>query len=312
MHARNCVRWVLFVWIALAASMIGAGSALAGPPCPATLLKEMPARPVGAPTGRQFAAQIESQSGREREAAIEAQILAGNIPGFLRRLIHVTSEVTAANGRPPIQVTSCVLPDYLAVGSDRDFLFVPMRLATALEIGNRFGFTLPTAKLVDDIYSESSFHLAPQPLPASDEMRSTGYYQHHNQLIRKQETALGVLPGVLIAGHMKDLVLTNRLWRYPDRVAIYGWHTPDDRPIQPLSTVHGARYVDYSHGVRLVSTTVYVNGRAMSAFDALRDPDISQALSDEGPIQWPRRLVAARAIQPPDATPSGPVVSLGR
>jgi len=92
------------------------------------------------------------------------------------------------------------------------------------------------------------------------------------------------MPGVLTAGHKKDLVITNRLWRFPDRVAIYGWHRGIDEPIQPLSTVHGARYADYSHGVRLVSTTICVDGKPMSLFEALEDPELAQVLSGEGPL----------------------------
>ena len=297
MKAARFIGWTLAL-AALCLSCPGV-AAPAEPVCAPSLLQNIPVRPAGASGGSQFAAQIRSSDGTPREAAIAAEILAGNVPGFLRRLIPVTTTATI-DGRP-VRVTACVLPDYLAVGSDRDFLFVPMRLATALEIGNRYGFTLPTAKLVDAIYAASEIHLGPQPLPASDLMRSTDYYRTHNDLILTQESGLGVRPGPLTAGHKKDLVLTNRLWTYPDRVAIYGWHKPDDRPIQPLSTVHGARYADYSHGVRLVSTTVYVNGAPRSIFAALSDPKLAQALSGEGPIRAARDLVAARAVQPPEA-----------
>ena len=40
-----------------------------------------------------------------------------------------------------------------------------------------------------------------------------------------------------------------KLYEFPDRVAIYGWHRPDGRPIQPLSTVHGFRYADRNNFV---------------------------------------------------------------
>jgi hypothetical protein len=80
------------------------------------------------------------------------------------------------------------------------------------------------------------------------------------------------------------LVLTNRLLANPDRVAIYGWHEDGGRPIQPLSTVHGARYADYSHGVRLVSAMAYVDGAARPLLDLLEDPRLARLVSDEGPI----------------------------
>jgi hypothetical protein len=64
---------------------------------------------------------------------------------------------------------------------------------------------------------------------------------------------------------------TNRPWSNPGRVAIYGWHRPDGNPIQPLNTVHGIRYADYSQGVRLVSDTAYVGGKATPLLTLLQD-----------------------------------------
>jgi hypothetical protein len=87
-----------------------------------------------------------------------------------------------------------------------------------------------------------------------------------------------------MAGQKKDVVLTNRLLAKPGRVAIYGWHEGAGRPIQPLSTVHGARYADYSHGVRLVSAVAYVDGYARALSDLLEDRRLARLVSDEGPI----------------------------
>ncbi|HEX7409959.1 MAG TPA: hypothetical protein VF515_20260 [Candidatus Binatia bacterium] len=264
--------------------------------CSDGLLQKLPSRASTAPTGSEFAHRVEALSGADREQAIEAELLDGDMPQFLRRVVPITMNGELPNGQS-VEVTVCTLTDYLAIGSDRDFLIVPMSLATALTVAGRFGFTLPTSKMVDAIYRQAEVHLAPQPLPASDQMRSTDYYRHHNELIAEQRMALGVLPGVLTAGHKKDLVITNRLWRYPDRVAIYGWHRGINSPIQPLSTVHGVRYADYSHGTRLVSTTIFMDGRPMSIFEALADPGLSQVLSREGPL--PRLSDLISRLAPP-------------
>jgi hypothetical protein len=85
--------------------------------------------------------------------------------------------------------------------------------------------------------------------------------------------------------------MTNRLWANLGRVAIYGWHRPDGTPIQPLSTVHGARYADYSHGVRLISLVAYVDGQARSLLELLEDPQFAETLSDEGPIRRVAELI---------------------
>lgn len=267
-----------------------AGSGLAAS-CPTLLTSRIPARSSAAPSGREFADQVERSAGSEREAAIASQLLAGNLPDFLRRLKLVTLRRTLPDGRP-LAVSICVAPDYLAVGSKDDFLRMPMALPTALKVASAFGFMLPTRKMVDAIYQQSAVHLEPQSLPASDEMRSTDYYLKHDGLVTGQRRRVRAPLDALTAGHKKDLVITSQFWSLPERVAIYGWHRLDGRPIQPLSLVHGARYADYSHGVRLVSLVAYVDGRPRSLVDLLEDPQLAPAISDEGAIPGFAGLVA--------------------
>ncbi len=240
----------------------------------------------------------------ERENALLEQLLAGNIPEFLRHLTPVRLTGNTGTGETT-EVTLCVSPDYVAVGSDRDFFLVPMRLRTALNVAHRFRFALPTPRIVDAIYAQAALHLQPQPLPASDTMRTTAYYWEHNQLVQQQRAGFPAELGALTAGDKKDLVLTNRLWANLGRVAIYGWHRQDGNPIQPLSTVHGAHYADYSHGVRLVSDTAYVDGRAKPLLELLQNARVAGVLSDEGRIRDPAALIntlstqatVARAVQ---------------
>lgn len=222
-------------------------------------------------------------SEQQRDLAIRGELLAGNLPAFLRKLQPVSLS-TRLPGGDLVRLTLCVLADYLSIGADDDFLLVPMDLSTALAVAARFGFTLPTRHMVDLIYAQSSARMAPQPLPASDQMRSTHYYQKHDALVKRQRALTGAAADALMAGDKKDLVLSARLWRQPGRVAIYGWHRGVGAPIQPLSTVHGARYADYSHGVRLVSNMVLVNGQRRSIFDVLADTRLAALLSDEGPL----------------------------
>ena len=85
----------------------------------------------------------------------------------------------------------------------------------------------------------------------------------------------------------KDVVVSNRLAEKPNRVAIYGWHTADGKPIQPLTIVHRDTYVDYSHGVRLMRRTVTVDGRPRDVRHVLYSATLNGLLSDEGPIARP-------------------------
>ncbi len=264
------------------------------------LIKKIPPRPSFMLTGSEFAKKISGMDGPEREQVILAQVIKGNVPDFLRRLKPVQLAARLENAKTAI-ATIFVTPDYLAVGSDKDFLSIPMSLYTAAEIAVRLGFILPTKKMVDAVFEQSAFHFRPEPMPAGPQMRSTAYYSMHDQKIKRQRLALGCPLDTLVSGDKKDLVLTSRLDRPDGRVAIYGWHRPSGVPIQPLSTVHGAWYADYSHGVRLVAETVLIDGRPRSVYDVLEDPALAGLLSGEGPIRDARRLMAIQApvIYPP-------------
>jgi hypothetical protein len=274
-------------WIsAIVIAAVGCHSARATEargPCDDSLTRDIPARAPSAPGGRAFAEEVRGLADDERESYIQHELLAGNIPGFLRRFMPVRLPSVRADGSPA-DVVICVAPDYLAIGSDDDFLLMPMRLGTALSMATTYGFTLPTPRMVDEIYAQAGVQFVPQPLPAGNQMRSTEYLVQHSDLIGGQREVRRVLPGALIAGDKKDLVLTNQLWSHLDRVAIYGWHLANGKPIQPVSTVHGWRYADYSHGVRLISDRVFVDGKSTPIFTVLQNPRLAAALSEEGAI----------------------------
>jgi hypothetical protein len=258
------------------------------------LAGSIPPRAPDALTGSQFAQSVTGVDRHERERAIQDQLLSGNVPDFLRKLAPVSFRHSLASGAT-VAATIFVTPEYLAIGSDRDFLRIPMNLHTARAVADRFNCVLPTKKIVDAIYSESVHRLTPQPLPAGPQMTSTGYYRTHNSMIDQQSQERGIREGGLISGHKKDVVLTNLLARRPGQIAIYGWHRGFGAPIQPLSTVHGAGYADYSHGIRLVSHMMIVGTEQRSIFDVLQDPMLANVLSDEGPLH---PVLAAWAKQP--------------
>jgi hypothetical protein len=284
---------ILLAFVALVGAGATPADAAAGS-CPQALTQRIPLRSAAAVTGSEFVHQTAALSEPEREAVIAAELLAGNLPDFLKHLKPVTLRGRVGAGRA-IEITICVTPDYLALGSDADFLRIPMGLRNAFAVAASFGFVLPTPTMVDAIYEQAEFHLRPQPLPPGPKMRSNTYYWDHQQRVQKQRLALGAPLGTLIAGQKKDLVVTNRLWRKVGRVAIYGWHRSAGAPIQPLSTVHGVRYADYSHGVRLVSVVAYVNGQPRSILDVLQDPSLAGIVSDEGPIIRLVSLIEAAA-----------------
>src|SRR5262249_44171812 len=199
----------------------------------------IPQRPGDAITGSQFARETAGWPDRERQRAAASELARGNLPQSWRQLIPVELRYEPAAG-DPVTATIWVMPDYLAIGPDDDFLCAPLWGPRGPAVGSRSGCVVPTPKMVDAIYRQSRAHLEPQPMPAGPQMRSIAYTERHQQMIDAQRT--GIPLGILIAGHKKDVVLTDRLFDRPDRVAIYGWHRLDGPPIPPLSTAHRGPY----------------------------------------------------------------------
>jgi len=239
----------------------------------------LPPRPAGALSGSTFLKRIEPLSREDREAAVLSEITHGNVPDFLRRLVPVPLETGNQAGNKHLG-TCFVTPEYLAIGNDSDFFRVPMAPQTAQAIAAASNASLITKKLSDDVFKSAKIKLDPKPL-ATDRESAATFYQHQ-QIIEEQRRGQSL--GLLIAGVKKDVVLTNRLNEKANRVAIYGWHYPDGKPIQPLYVGHVDWYVDYSHGIRLVSQEMIVDGRPMKFSDVLRDKDLSALVSDAGPI----------------------------
>jgi hypothetical protein len=245
------------------------------------VLQNIPKRPQYAITGTEFAKNTTGMTGEKRQTKAVEELRCGNVPDFLRNLKPVHLSYHTLLGKT-ITAVIWVTPDYLAIGSDEDFLRIPLTYPSAVAVAETFECILPTRKMVDDIYDQSSCHLEPDPLPPGPKMRSSGYYLKHRKMIRAQRKQAGCELGELVSGHKKDVVLTNRLNQKPGRIAIYGWHKKNGEPIQPLSLVHGKNYADYSHGVRLIYKTVWINGEPRSIIDVLRDPRLAPVLTYEG------------------------------
>lgn len=262
--------------------------------CPRQLANAMPRRKGGAASAQAVLASVQGLDGVKRDSVVEREILRGNMPGFLHNLVPVSVSGPAGDGRQ-VEIVLCVTPDYLAVGDDRDYVRVPLGLRAATGIGDAFNMILPTPRMVDLIYRAAALRLPPQPMPPGPQMTSTAYFTRHNATVEAQLRRAGAVPGTLVSGQKKDVVLTTRLASNRGRVAIYGWHRTNGRPIQPLSTVHGAGYADYSHGVRLVSRTAYLNGKPMDLRELIADPRYAGLLSKEGPVGGPALRMAALA-----------------
>lgn len=259
----------------LAALIIAAGGTAAqGQP-----VLPLPPRVADAPTGSEFYQQILPLNKSAREQAIINEVARGNVPPFWRTFLPITA---TANGRT---VTYWVAPDYVAIGSDTDFFRMPMSAPLAQQVVEIMGCSLPTRKMVNDVYTAATVKLAPHPFsPDTYDIDSVEVFWLSQQAIETQRA--GQPLGAIVGGTKKDVVVTAQLPLRPPppRVTIYGWHQLNGQPIQPLSLVHGASYEDYSHGIRAVWNTVTITEgigeRTVPA--VLADATLASLLSDEG------------------------------
>lgn len=237
----------------------------------------IPSRNQSDPGGQAFYERIFGVSKEVRDSLAVDAILSGNVPDFYRHFVEIHTSIFDSAQQRQIKASYFVAPDYLSVGSDQDWVRIPLTPMAAQEIADSFQCFLPTKKMVDDIYRAAEVKIQPVPLLAFRD--STVTFWHHHLIIEGQRKGRKGL----IAGIKKDIVLSGKVLRdqRPDRVAIYGWHKMDGNPIQPLYTGHVNSYVDYSHGIRLVYQKLKVEGRWMDYRDVMNHTQWRTLLCDD-------------------------------
>lgn len=242
---------------------------------------EIPERKVNAERGSEFMHRIKSLPLSEREEEIYKALSSGNLPDFLRKPVILKGSFKDALGEEH-EVIYQAMPDYLAVGSNEDYCRIPMNPHTAQKLADLFGGSLITAKISDHIYDHATIKLAPFFYkPVANQNESVEKFVEHNNQIELQKKEAGGQNGQLIAGIKKDIILSHQLSDLSNKVIIYGWHQLDGKPIQPVYAGHVDWYVDYSHGIRLVSQLVKVDGKEIPISRILSDPILFKLISDE-------------------------------
>jgi hypothetical protein len=227
-------------------------------------------------TGTGFYKTVVSSAWQQRDSVAVAAILAGNMPDFLKRFVRINTSIIDSSGKT-ISAYYFVSPDYVSIGTNDDWARVPLTPMAAQIIADSLHCFLPTRKMVNDIYTQATVKLEPVPMYAFRDSSIT-MWQHHLIIEGQRKGRQG-----LIAGIKKDVVLSGKISRdtKPNREAIYGWHKLDGKPIQPLYTGHINWWVDYSHGIRLVYQTIWVNGKPMNYIDVLKNAALQKLLCDE-------------------------------
>ncbi len=255
----------------------------------------LPARSDSAMTGSAFLKKIAKMDGGQREKAMVQEILKGNVPSFLRKMTPIDSKLSSGPYKGKT-LRYWTIPDYIAIGSDKDFVRVPLNLPSIEKISEALDLSLPTAKMVDEIYSHATVKLSPKPIAAKANISATINIAKHNDLLIEQISHNTYVPGTLVAGHKKDVVQSRRILKKPGSIAIYGWHRKLRDPIQPLSTAHSAAYADYSHGIRLISNVVKLGNQTFDLRDILANKSYATLLSSEGAIPQKAHAKSAQSL----------------
>lgn len=242
-------------------------------------------------TGSEFMLFTESMTVAQREDYILLELARGNI---LQSVFKNWQTITVTSTTISHNVTIKVLPDYLSIGSDADFIRVPCAAYTAQKLADLFGTSVPTTKLVDTIWAQAKNKVEPQPISPSDLMCRNAYITHENSLIERQLKDIDVFDR-FIGGDKKDTVLTNQYETHPNSVAEYGWHQLNGEPIQPLYLGHSCDWADYSMGIRMISNEVIIDNEIKSTLTkVLVDENLAPIVSEEGVIRTPRLPINPR------------------
>jgi hypothetical protein len=218
--------------------------------------------PTEAPVTMPAFLAVAPPAGAVRERYFEAAV---DAPTFVRIPLGQGVEVAVAT-------------DYLTAQGVR----VPLWPSTAQRVADRFGAMLPTKRLVDAIWRAAVVKVAPRSMtPRPDASRDS------NKLLAEHEAlvnaAIAGRTG-LTDGDKKSIIVGRSIPTTPGKVFIYGWHSLAGVPVQPVYGGHSARYADYSHGIRLVSRTAYVNGVPTPIETLFASPQYAPLLNESGTL----------------------------
>lgn len=253
----------------------------------------------GTMTGSKFLEQIKQigdlnhnlENQHKMEMMIAAEVAKGNIPSFCR---PENGKTIGMKGPDGTIVKFKAGRDYLAIGTDSDFIRVPMTPVLAQTLSEQYGWGLPTGPMTDAIHDTAEIKIkgvgyVRDGHPEDQaQMQGTGFIARHNYEINQTlgPQALADLKSgkSLAAGFKKDLIIAPGAVGNP-RGPLYfrGLYGDGVNPTQH-HPAHEWSYYDYSHGFRPIYGNVVIihpNGQSESKpyYEALKDPIFASALN---------------------------------
>lgn len=218
--------------------------------------------------------------GKARADAVYDWVIQGAVPRFLQRWEEVTFK---ENGH---DVTFYCTPDFLCLGTDKDWVYAPIGALTAEQIGKHLNAHLPTPKMVDIIYAKSNKQVAqPWGPPYDHSMTDTSRWRTQSDKI---QAAPNFRQGSLMEGHLKNVCVSKKMEsKKGEWLSFYGWYNADGSCIQGNNVnAHGAEYADYAHGVRYVLNEVVIDGYLLTMDEALQHDELHSLFEPEGVMKF--------------------------
>lgn len=225
-------------------------------------------------TGTEFLSSVERMSVEDRERAIVAAVMAGQVPDNFRSFVPISVAWNGHTGR------FWISPSALVVGTDADQFHAPVTVGAAQKIADHYGLMLPTRKMILAKYRDPGtiripFHAY---LPSQGH-RDLSTWRDSSAVI---ESRRGGRLGPTEGDH-KVYILTAARRGREDRISIYGAFNSAGAPIQKGDGLpHGLGQLDYSQQPEFVLPMGEVDGAPKPLSEALADPALASLFSDDG------------------------------
>jgi hypothetical protein len=224
-------------------------------------------------------AKVDPGDESARHLLVLEQVARHNMPDTWDDWVTVT-----VHGRKGTVVEFEVSPHALRIGTNQDWVEVPLDGPHAAAAAEILGHTLCTAWMVEQVYAQAKKHggaihyfaaaeiatsLGLQgwnnDVPDGEKMKSPEFFQQRSILLQNWLNDHAIAPGTLVAGYFKTVVPpVDGLTRHGG-LEMLGGHTDQGEKIQSLSGgFHGRIFFDYSHNIRLVKNGIRVQGQAMT------------------------------------------------
>lgn len=241
---------------------------------------------------QEYLSRILSKTGADRELEALAAFKAGEAPDGLLKRTWPTITIKETIDGTPHTLELLVAPNFLAVGEDESAFHLPMWPTTAQKIAESLYSVLPTKKIADAIFKAAETRVSLEGVqPAAPwydyvNKRPTdgGASAAWDSSNKKRQEKGALRYDRLVDGHAKSLLITPKATG--DKVFIYGgMNGIGGFPLQPFSDFHIWHYVDYSHGIRLVSRRAKLDGKDVDLRSVFLDPKLSALVTDGGPFE---------------------------